>query len=366
MTACSLITLTGPGGVGKSALAATVGQRIVESGDQTVYFVSLAELACAEQIPAAIAHALGAESGGSEPMLQTLIRHLLEHPCLIILDNAEHLIEAVAMLAEDLLRGCSEINLLVTSREPLRIAPERSLRVPPLPVVATVSSREVLLDCPAVQLFIGNLQALDGCLAYTPVAELDAHSLNLIGQVCRRLDGMPLALEMAAARACTLGLFELLAGLDANLHLLSAGLRTAAPRHQSLLASFDWSARLLSDDERQVLMQLVELPGRFTLEQACDALVHSRIGRAQVMDCIIGLALKSLLMVSAQGPFRFYHVLEETRRCVLSQLDMGPGSADELTLDASLTLLALRDNNPLTPGPNGYHASHQRMLAISR
>jgi predicted ATPase/DNA-binding winged helix-turn-helix (wHTH) protein len=379
MANAALVTLSGPGGVGKTVLAAAIGQEIADSGRYPVFFVCLADLSDPQQMHYSVARSLGIDAHDGQPLLQSLITHLLAQPCLIILDNGEHLIDALAVFAESMLRACPAIRLLVTSREPLRIAPERSLRVPPLDVPAAGASREAVLGSPAVELFLGQLQALDGCLAYALTDELDAQSVNLIGQLCRRLGGMPLALAMAAARACTLGLFELVASLDDSLHSLSAGLRTAAPRHQSLQASFDWSDRLLSDEERRVLTQLAELPGRFTLEQACDALGRSNIDRPQVMDCIVGLALKSMLLVSAQGPYRFYHLLEETRRCVLNrssvevkghqppaQNDYAVASAVESALNGSLTLFALRDNTSMNYGPKGYHASHQRMLATSR
>lgn len=366
---CALVTLIGPGGVGKTALAAELGQTLLEAGTTPVYFVPLAQLQCAELLLEAFSSAVGVDCSGGDPDLQGLIRYLQQQPGLIILDNCEHLVERVASLLEVILRGAPAVRAIATSREPLRIAGERSLQVPPLDIPDLNASPDTILRSASAQLFLRQWRALDSHLAADGNAELDDYSVELVGEICRRLDGMPLALEMAAARACALGLYQLVASLDGSLHLLSASLRTAPPRQQTLQASLAWSLRLLGREERTVLRRLAELDGRFTLERACDALQRTRLPRACVMDCIVRLATKSLLMVSAQGPFRFYRMLGTTRACLLTASAQDTVTP-ELSVprvqdcDAPSALATLQSIRAVPAGPDGYHARHQRALAV--
>lgn len=366
---CALVTLIGPGGVGKTALAAELGQTLLEAGTTPVYFVPLAQLQCAELLLEAFSSAVGLDCSGGDPDLQGLIRYLQQQPGLIILDNCEHLVESVASLLEVILRGAPAVRAIATSREPLRIAGERSLQVPPLDIPELNASPDTILRSASAQLFLRQWRALDSHLAADGNAELDDYSVELVGEICRRLDGMPLALEMAAARACALGLYQLVASLDGSLHLLSASLRTAPPRQQTLQASLAWSLRLLGREERTVLRRLAELDGRFTLERACDALQRTRLPRACVMDCIVRLATKSLLMVSAQGPFRFYRMLGTTRACLLTATAQDTVTPDLSVprvqdCDAPSALATLQSIRAVPAGPDGYHARHQRALAV--
>lgn len=363
---CALVTLIGPGGVGKTALAAELGQTLLEAGTTPVYFVPLAQLQCAELLLEAFSSAVGVDCSGGDPDLQGLLRYLQQQPGLIILDNCEHLVESVASLLEVILRGAPAVRAIATSREPLRIAGERSLQVPPLDIPELNASPETILRSASAQLFLRQWRALDSHLAADGNAELDDYSVELVGEICRRLDGMPLALEMAAARACALGLYQLVASLDGSLHLLSASLRTAPPRQQTLQASLAWSLRLLGREERTVLRRLAELDGRFTLERACDALQRTRLPRACVMDCIVRLATKSLLMVSAQGPFRFYRMLGTTRACLLtaSAQDTVTPELSVQDCEAPSALATLQSIRAVPAGPDGYHARHQRALAV--
>jgi predicted ATPase len=296
----------------------------------------------------------------------------------MILDNCEHMIEAVASLVEGLMHQCTDLTVLATSREPLRIAHERSVRVMPLGVPDIGADRQSILSSASVQLFSRHMRALDGTFAHRrpcPDADaaLDTQSVELMGEVCRRLEGLPLALQMAAARACGLGLFELITSLDENLHLLSSGLRTAPARHQTLQASLIWSLRLLDDDELAVLERLSQVQGRFTLDLACDAVQDRDISRSRVLDCIIGLALKSLLNVTAEGPFRFYAVPESTRafiKCALKcRAQLNACQSDEPSVAKHATAMPGAAFQKARSGPiepNSYHARHQRMLAASQ
>jgi predicted ATPase len=370
--------LTGPGGVGKTALAIEVAQCFASTRSASVYFVPLAELNGPLLLMDAVASALGIDCANADPTPQSLINRLAGHTCLIVLDNCEHMIEAVADLVERLMHQCPGLTVLATSREPLRIAHERSVRVPALDVPKVGAERQAILSSASVQLLSMHMRELDGTFAHRHLcpdadSKLDSQSVELMGEICRRLEGMPLALQMAAARACGLGLFELIASLDENLHLLSSGLRTAPARHQTLQASLIWSLRLLDDDELAVLERLSQVQGRLTLDLACDAVQDRQIPRSRVLDCIIGLALKSLLNVTAQGPFRFYAVPDSTRafiRCALqgtAQIHPDKHDAPVAHRGASaLSMATLRTGTSGPIGPDGYHARHQRMLAASR
>lgn len=366
----ALVTLIGPGGVGKTSLAVVLGQQRIDREAMPVCFVPLAELQRGDRLCEVLAAALGVESVEGEPLAASLCQHIVRHPGLIILDNCEHLIDEVAGLVEAVLRGAPCARLLATSREPLRIAGERSVQVPPLTAPAPDASRENVLQSTSAQLFLRHWRALDCHMGGSGDTELDDYSVELVGEVCRRLDGMPLALEMAAARATALGLYQLVASLDDSVHLLTASLRTAPPRQQTLHASLAWSYRLLSRDERAVLRLLADLDGPFTLEQACHALQCATLARACIMDCMVRLATKSLLVVSAQGPFRFYCMLAATRAC-LRVVQTQEIAGETLRLDPRyrVPVAAQGDIQPLRAvplGPDGYHPQAHRALALSR
>lgn len=367
VTSNALITLIGPGGVGKTSLAVELGRQRLDAPSSAVYFVALAEVEDPDGLLGAFFQALAVDACAADP-LPFLIEHLTQRSGLIILDNCEHLIDQVASLVEAILRGAPNVRILATSREPLRIGGERSLQVPPLTLPEPDASRDAILSSDSAQVFLRHWRALDCQVATTSDAELDDYSIDLVGEVCRRLDGIPLALEMAAARACALGLYQLVESLDESMHLLSASLRTAPPRQQTLQASLSWSYRLLSRDECTVLRQLADLDGRFTLEQACNALQCATLARSCVMDCMVRLATKSLLMVTAQGPFRYYRMLAATRTCLRQGASAVWASEalnpDPRSLDRPASLANLQAARPVPLGPDGYHARHQRALAV--
>jgi predicted ATPase len=359
LQASSLLTLVGSGGIGKTSLAVAVAHRLSMSEALPVCFVTLAPINCPERVVDALAAALGVAATPGQSQMHAIVDCLNARDRLLVLDNCEHLIGAVAALSEHLIHSCPALRILATSREPLRISHERSLSVAPLDVPLAGAERRQVLQCSAAQLFLTRLRALDSAFPDDESPALDTQSVELIGALCRQLDGVPLALEMAAARASTLGLFELLASLQDNLHLLAGGLRTAPVRHQSLEASVDWSYRLLCADEQAVLGSVGRLEGRFTLEQACEAAQSAAIPRARVMDCIVGLALKSLLAVTTEGPFKFYRLLGATRTCIVHKL--------RTPAPVSLTLSTLRGDHGRQQEADFYfHLNHQRVLATSQ
>lgn len=364
----TLLTLVGAGGIGKTSLALAVAHRYCRDEILPIGFVSLAHLASPEGVLDALACSLGVGCTTQLSLFEAVADELNRQPRLVVLDNCEHVIEALAALSEQLIQACPGSIFLATSRESLRISGERSMVVPPLALTPEGADREAVLHSTSAQLFLKRLRALDWFFPQNDGAALDDQSVALIGSVCRRLDGVPLALEMAAARASTLGLFELVASLQDDLPLLSAGLRNAPERHQSLEASVQWSYCLLSSDEQTVLRRIAGLEGRFTLYQACEVAIVPGLSRTEVMDCIVGLALKSLLVVTAEGPFKFYRLLEATRLCILREHSARLGHAMTTTVrspGAALTNLRVASTVEAVV-PDIYHLHPLRILATTQ
>lgn len=373
----ALVSLVGAGGIGKTSLAVAVAHHLSLTDSLHVCFVPLAHITCPERIVESLAFALDlVVLPGSSPM-EAIVEHLGQQNRLVILDNGEHLIDAVAAVSEHLLRSCPSLRILITSREPLRIGGERTLNVAPLVIPEQDAGRHEILQSGSAQLFMTRLRALDSYFPTENMESLDEQSVALIAQVCRYLDGIPLALEMAAARAATLGLFELLQSLQHSPHLLSGGLRSAPDRHQSLVASVEWSYRLLSPDERVVLERLGRFEDRFTLAQACERAQSLALPQGRVMDCIVSLAQKSLLLIAAEGPFRFYRLLRATRSWLMetiSELTGDKGSRQgtcqyhhhSVRPASTASVATLRAVSKGLHDSDYFHINHQRILATSQ
>jgi len=229
-----LLTLTGTGGCGKTRLALEVAADLLQSFPDGVWLVELAPLADNGLVPQAVVSALGAREQPSEGLEATLVRSLSTRNVLLVLDNCEHVIDVCAQLVEHLLDQCPRLRVLATSREALRIPGELTWRVPSLRVPEQLAATDDVLAVPAAQLFVERAQAR--VPTFEPAARAAA-----IGGICRRLDGLPLAIELAAARVPALGVDQILERLDDSLHLLVGGSRTAPTRQQTLRATLDWS-----------------------------------------------------------------------------------------------------------------------------
>ena len=314
LSAYRLVTLTGPGGIGKTTLALHAAQGLRTDFDDGSWFVELAPSSDPHLVPSAVAAALGlkfADIISSESVARAIGANRL----LLLLDNCEHVIDAAAELAETLVRHCPRVTILATSREPLRIEGEHVYRVPPLDVPASsVELSGDLLEHSAIALFIARTQAQNSAFA------ADAAALPVIAEICRHLDGIPLAIEFAAARAATLGLTQVVAMLDDRFRLLTSSRRTALPRHQTLRATLDWSYELLTEEERDLLCRLAVFPADFTLDGAVALSGRGERGRTAVVNGVASLIQKSLVAVEAPEAGSRWQLLETIRSYALDKL----------------------------------------------
>ncbi|MFF8970611.1 ATP-binding protein [Streptomyces sp. NPDC014995] len=257
-----LVTLTGPGGVGKTRLAGRIAAGVARAFPDGVRFVHLSGLHDPALVPLAVADALGQRDYSDRPVLDALVERVRERRLLLVVDNCEHLLSACAALAGALLHGTTGIRLLTTSRHRLGLTEEHLLDVRPLPVPDPDGDLSAADGSPALALFA------DRAAAVVPGFRLTAANRASVARLCRRLDGLPLAIELAAVRMRVLDVDQLLRRLDDRYHLLTAGSPTVAPRHQTLRAAVDWSHDLCSEAEQRVWARLSVLPGSFDLETA--------------------------------------------------------------------------------------------------
>jgi predicted ATPase/DNA-binding winged helix-turn-helix (wHTH) protein len=318
LAAHRIVTLTGAGGIGKTRLGLEVARQLLPDFADGVWLAELAPLSDADLVADAVAAALGLELAGGAASPDRVAQALGPKQLLLVLDNCEHVIDRAARMAEGLARANPKLRIMATSREPLRAEGEYLYRVPPLDV-PTEEAREPedMLRHGAVQLFVA--RALAAASGFVP----DARTAALIGAVCRRLDGIPLAIELAAARTATLGVEGLAARLDDRFRLLTGGHRTALPRHQTLRATLDWSYELLPEPERVVLRRLSIFAGGFTLEAATAIGASAKspeITALDVIDGVANLVAKSLVGVHDDAATVRYRLLETTRAYALEKL----------------------------------------------
>jgi non-specific serine/threonine protein kinase len=247
LSAYRLVTLTGPGGIGKTRLALEVARGLFPSFQGDVRLVELASLSDPALAPTAAAGGLGLKLAGGEISAESVARAIGAQKLLLVLDNCEHVIDAAARLAETVIRMCPRTTILATSREILNVEGEHVYRVPPLDVPPQHAEAANISAHSAAQLFIATTRAAQS--DFSPHGD----DLATIAAICRRLDGIPLAIDFAATRVATLGLQQVAAGLDDRLGMLTSGRRTALPRHRTLRATLDWSYELLPEPERLVM-----------------------------------------------------------------------------------------------------------------
>ncbi|MDE1182341.1 winged helix-turn-helix domain-containing protein [Paraburkholderia sp.] len=309
-----VLTLTGAGGIGKTTLAIAVAHRLAAEQPDSVCFVELAALKHEDAILAAIADSCGGLDPDVVPRIDAIVALLAGQPRLLLLDNAEHVIGYVAALVERLIASHDALRVLVTSREPLRISPEVVFRVEPLDVPSRDATEHEILEQSSVHLFMSRAQALQGKV-WT-----DRTEIARVGEICRRLDGIPLAIELAAARVVAFGVEGVYRRLDDRMAILAGGYRTALPRHQTLRATFDWSFALLDPDAKSLFRRLAMFGGVFSLEAMCAVACDDALTIGAVIDGIGELAAKSMVSVELDGPVAKYRLTESTRAYALEQL----------------------------------------------
>jgi predicted ATPase/DNA-binding winged helix-turn-helix (wHTH) protein len=300
-----LVTLTGVGGIGKTRLGLEIARHALPRFADGVWVVELARLSDPALVPSIVAASLGIETSGAMVSVDRIAHLLNSKQLMLLLDNCEHLIGAAAAMAEALLHANPGTRIVATSREPLRVEGEWVYSVPPLAVPTEENSgNESPLRYGAVQLFVERARAARSHFV------LDSH-IAVIATICRRLDGIPLAIELAAARTAALGIDDLADGLNDRFQLLTHGSRTALPRQQTLRATFDWSYALLSYSERLVLRCLAVFAGDFSLRAAIAIVID--LPAPEVVDNIANLVAKSLVGTDVQGASTRYRLLETTR-----------------------------------------------------
>jgi predicted ATPase/class 3 adenylate cyclase len=305
-----LLTLTGAGGVGKTRLAVQVAAQIAGQFDGGVWYVDLAPITHPDLVPVTVARALGLPDQPGRSTTDTLQRFVAQRQMLVVLDNCEHLLDATAVLVLALLESCPGVRLLATSREPIGVAGEVSWRVPSLS-----------LSDEAIELFT------DRARRVRPDFRVTDENAAAVGEICRRLDGLPLAIELAAARMRALSLADIVDGLHDRFRLLTGGARTAVRRQQTLRASVDWSHALLTEPERILFRRLAVFLGGFDLDAARAVADAGTVQRYQVLDQLTLLVDKSLVVGESTGRRTRYRLRETVRQYALQKLGES-GEAD--------------------------------------
>jgi predicted ATPase/class 3 adenylate cyclase len=305
-----LVTLTGSGGAGKTRLALQVAADVVEDYPDGVWLAEFAPIADPALVPKTVASTLNVSEQPGRDMTDTLVEALRPKSLLLMLDNCEHILAACRDLAAALLRTCPHVRILATSREGLGLPGEMVWRVPSLSVpedIRHLPRPEELLLYDAVRLFV------DRAVTTTPGFTVTSENAPAVAHVCRRLDGIPLAIELAAARVKVLAVEQIAVRLDNRFRLLTRGSRTVLPRHQTLQAAIDWSYELLSDRERAVLCRLSVFAGGWTLEAAEAVCTGGGIEASDVLDLLTQLVDKSLVVAQTHGGEAWYQLLETMR-----------------------------------------------------
>ena len=340
-----LLTLTGPGGVGKTRLALEVAGRSRDAFPDGISFVPLASLRDAALFPSVLAETLGIKEVAGEVLLETLTSYLQDGHVLLVLDNFEHLPTATPVVGE-LVGRCLQLTVLVTSRAPLRLGAERQFPVPPLPLPDTApqSPADSVELSPAVELFRQRAQAV------LPIFELTDTNAAIVARICRRLDGLPLAIELAAARVKLFSPQALLARLDRGLQLLTGGARDLPERQQTLRDTIAWSYDLLNRTEQALFCRLAVFAGGFTLEAVEDVCAYGGLEQMQgdVLETVASLVDNSLLVslvesaISQEGEEPRFTMLETIREYALERLRAG-GEVEEAQRRHAQYYLALAE-----------------------
>jgi len=308
-----LLTLTGAGGSGKTRLALAVAEQVAPRYD-SVAWIELAPLSDPALLIQHVATALGVSEAPGGTLVQSLVNELRDRATLLLLDNCEHLLDATADLADTLLRGCPRLTILATSRQALGVTVEAAWLVPLLAVPSADASLDQLAECDAVRLFVDRARAASTGFV------LDAKNAHAVVAICRRLEGLPLAIELAAARVRVLHPQQIGERLDDAFRLLTSGTRAALPRHRTLRGVIEWSHALLTPEEQRLFARLAVFADGFTLDQAERICALDGIAEEDVLDLVAGLVDKSLVLVDTSAGEARYRLLETVRQYARERL----------------------------------------------
>src|SRR5215218_3142742 len=348
-----LLTLTGVGGSGKTRLAVEVARDLVAVYPDGVWLAELAGLSESDLVPQAVASALRVPEHLGQPLTDTLVEALVDKELLLVLDNCEHLVDAAAQLVDSLLDSCPHLGVLATSREPLGTSGEVNWVVPTLSLPAKAdkqsnggSAVDSLMSYEALRLFV------DRARLRLPDFELTRQNAGAVARVCLKLDGMPLAIELATARMGALAVEQVAQKLDESLNVLSGTNRTAAPRQQTLRATIDWSHRLLSEAEQRIFRRFSVFAGGWTLEAAETVCSGGGIEQVEVLDLLGGLVDKSLVVAKASmdGAVR-YRMLEPIRQYATEKLEESDDTDEVKGRHATFFLALAEEAEPELAGP---------------
>ena len=353
------VSVVGPGGIGKTTVAVTLSHRLAESFEGDVHFFDLGPLSDPQLVPSAVASMLGIMVQSEDPS-PVLIKFLRDRRALLVLDSCEHVVGATAMLAEGIFREAPEVYILATSREPLRVEGEHVFQLPPLesPPEQPNMTAEQVLAFPAAQLFVDRVAASGRAI------ELTDDDAPVVSEICRRLDGIALAIELAASRVSTYGLSETAALLNQRFSFLWQGRRTALLRHQTLGATLDWSYQLLSEREMTVLRRLSIFVGAFTPEAARSVASAGDLDEKDVILAIESLVSKSLMAADNVEVTPQFRLLDTTRAYVYEKL-AGSGEADDASRRHASHYLRLLERHASATSPasdlKGTHAAAKHL-----
>jgi non-specific serine/threonine protein kinase len=346
-----LVTLTGAGGVGKTRLAIRIADGLVREYPDGACFVELATLSDSSLLPHALASAIGVREEPGRTMTAVLLHALRLKTLLLVLDNCEHLIEVCAQIVTDILSGCPSVRVLATSREALGVGGEVAWRVPSLsiPVGPSMSHTDkdamaILMDYDSVRLFVHRASLVQTDFALTH------ENARAVAEICGSLDGMPLAIELAAARLKAMSAEQIASRLGDRFRLLTGGSRTALPRQQTLRATLDWDYDLLSQAEREALQRLSVFTGGWTLEAAEALLLSRRGGAFETLDLLEHLVDKSLVVYEGRASGSRYHLLETVREYGRERLQESGGRAIACERHRDFFLQMAEDTEPKLMG----------------
>jgi predicted ATPase/DNA-binding winged helix-turn-helix (wHTH) protein len=345
MSAYRLVTITGDGGIGKTVLSLAVAHAELTRFRGDACLVELAALSPSDSVVACVATALALPMDKQEASFDSVIHGIADRLVMILVDNCEHMLDAVAELAEALVRSCPRVTILATSRERLRADGEAVYRLGPLPTPLPAEfEASTILASPAVQLFIEKLEASESPNWATP------QTLRAVAEICRRLDGLPLAIEFAAARSDALGVETVLAEFNDHFSLLAEGPQTAVPRHRTLRTMLDWSYRLLSPMEQRLLQRLAIFPSSFVREAVFAVTADFTEPAAAIVDALTNLIEKCMLQVEPGQP-GLWRLLQTTRAYARGEIANTQDAYDGNRLHAQFCRNLFDISNPVRTFP---------------